>query len=115
MVSWETFLEVVMAMTKDKRKYNKDRMSMKISFTHYMKWARVMLPVVLEEFELVCDSFAIFFFLLLLSISKRSNLRLLLVVNKIKCKCGRNNSKLKSSVVLFGIILLWVELCVDVI
>ena len=44
-------------------------MSIKISFTRYMKWARVMLPVVFEEFELVCDSFAIFVFSLLLSIS----------------------------------------------
>ena len=69
---------------------------MKISFTHYMKWVRVMLPVVFEEFELVWDSFAIFVFSLLLLISKRSNLRLSLVVNEIKCKCGRNNNKLKS-------------------
>ena len=29
-------------------------LSIKISFMHYMKWMRVMLPVVFEEFELVC-------------------------------------------------------------
>ena len=29
-------------------------MSLKISFMHYMKWIRVMLPVIFEEFELVC-------------------------------------------------------------
>ena len=29
-------------------------MSIKISFMHYMKWTRVMLPEVSEEFELAC-------------------------------------------------------------
>ena len=41
---------------------------------HYVKWARVMLPVVFEEFELVCIYFAIFCFPLSLSISKSSTL-----------------------------------------
>ena len=36
-------------------------MSIKINFMHYMKWARVILPVVLEEFELVCN-FCCYFF-----------------------------------------------------
>ena len=71
-------------------------MSIKIIFKRYMKWARVMSPVVFEEFKLSWDSFTICVFSLLLSISKRSNLRVFLVVNKIKCKRGRNNNKLKS-------------------
>ena len=29
-------------------------MSVKISFMHYMKWIRAILPVVFKEFELVC-------------------------------------------------------------
>ena len=45
-------------------------MSIKNNFMHYMKWIRVMLPVVFEELELVC----IFFLSLLLSIVKRSTL-----------------------------------------
>ena len=55
------FFEVVMVMLKDKQKYTiKDTMSIKISFMHYMKWIRVMLPVAFEEFELVF-SFLLFF------------------------------------------------------
>ena len=55
----------------------KDNMSIKISFMHYMKWTRVTLPVVFEEFEVVylfiyfSDNF---FFSLSLSIGKRSTL-----------------------------------------
>ena len=37
-------------------------MSIKISFLHYMKWTRVMLPVVFEEFEVVCILLAVFSF-----------------------------------------------------
>ena len=37
-------------------------MSVKISFLHYMKGARVMLPVVFEEFEVAFIFFAIFSF-----------------------------------------------------
>ena len=48
-------------------------MSIKISFMHYMKWTRIMLPDVSEEFELVCI-LLLFFFPLSLSISKRSTL-----------------------------------------
>ena len=43
------------------KKYNKKIMLIKISCMHYMKWTGVILPVVFEEFELVCF-FAIFFF-----------------------------------------------------
>ena len=41
---------------------------------HYMKWARVMLPLLFEKFEPVCISFAIFFFSLKLSTGKRLTL-----------------------------------------
>ena len=41
------FFGMVMVMLKD-------TMSVKISFMHYMKWIRVMLPIVFEEFKLVC-------------------------------------------------------------
>ena len=69
------FFEVVMVMLKDKRKYIiKDTMSINISFIHYMKQITVMLPVVFEEFELVCTFLLFFFFTLSLSIGKRSTL-----------------------------------------
>ena len=45
-------------------------MSIKISFMHYMKWTRVMLLVVFEEFKVVYIFFATFFFSLSLSIVK---------------------------------------------
>ena len=47
-------------------------MSIKISFMHYMKWTRVMLPVVFKEFEMVF--FATFVFSPSLPIGKRSTL-----------------------------------------
>ena len=56
---------------KIKKYRTKDTMSIKISFMHYMKWAIVMLPAVFEEFEIVYIFFAIFFFLVSLSIRKR--------------------------------------------
>ena len=37
-------------------------MSIKISFMHFMKWTRVMLPKVFEEFELVYVMFLFFSF-----------------------------------------------------
>ena len=40
-------------MVNDKKYSIKDTMSVKISYMHYIKWTRVMLPVVFEEFELV--------------------------------------------------------------
>ena len=40
----------------------KDAMSFKISFIHYMKWTRGMLPVVLEKFKVFCIIFATIFF-----------------------------------------------------
>ena len=45
-------------------------MSIKTSFMPYMKWTRVSLPVVFDEFELVC-----LFFLLLFSLSFSSSKR----------------------------------------
>ena len=49
------FFEAVLVMLKDKEKYIiKDTLSMKISFMHYLKWIRVILQEVFEEFELVC-------------------------------------------------------------
>ena len=55
------FFEMVMVMVKDYKKYRiKYTMSIKISFMHYMKWTRVMLPVVSEKFELV-SIFLLFF------------------------------------------------------
>ena len=45
------------------KKYSiKDAMSIKISFIQYMKWTRVMLPAVFEEFEIVYIFFASFSF-----------------------------------------------------
>ena len=41
---------------------------------HYMNWARVMLPAVVEESEMVYIFFASSFFSLSLSIGKRSTL-----------------------------------------
>ena len=48
-------------------------MSIKINLVHCMKWTRLMLTVVFKEFELLYF-FAIFFYSLSLSISKRSPL-----------------------------------------
>ena len=47
-------------------------MWIKISFTHYVKWTRVMLPVVIEEFELVC--LFVCLFSVTLSVNKMSTL-----------------------------------------
>ena len=49
-------------------------MSIKISFMRYMRWIRVMLPDVFEEFEVVYVFLATFCFSLSLSIGKRSTL-----------------------------------------
>ena len=41
-------------MVKDKKKYSvKEKVSIKIDIMHYMKWTRVILPIVFEEFEVV--------------------------------------------------------------
>ena len=47
------FFKGVMVMVKDEKK--KDTMSIiiNVSFMHYIKWTRVILPVVFEEFEVV--------------------------------------------------------------
>ena len=66
------FLVVVMVMVKDKKRQYKRYMSIKISFMHYMKWTRVMLPVVFKESEMVF--FATFVFSPSLPIGKRSTL-----------------------------------------
>ena len=55
------FFEVVMVMAKEKKYRIQDTMSIKISFIHCAKYARVMLPVVFGEFELVCI-FSLFFY-----------------------------------------------------
>ena len=47
------FFEKVIVMVKDKKYSIKDATSVKISFRHHMKWTRIMLPVVFEEFEMV--------------------------------------------------------------
>ena len=47
------FFEVVIVMMKDKKYNMKYTVSIKISFMHYMKWTRVMLPAIFEEFEIV--------------------------------------------------------------
>ena len=49
--------EMVIGIAKDKKYSINNTISIKISFMHYMYWRRVMLPVVFEEFELVCISF----------------------------------------------------------
>ena len=54
-------------------------MSIKISFLHYMKWTRVMLPVVFEEFEVFCIFLAIFSF----------HYNCQLVKGQLWRKCGR--------------------------
>ena len=52
-----------MVMVKDKKKCSvKDTMSIKISFMHYLKKTRAMLPVAFEEFGVVYMFFATFFF-----------------------------------------------------
>ena len=57
------FFEVITVIVKDeKMQYKIYTISIKISFMHYMKWTRVMLPVVFEEFQMVFV-FLIFFFL----------------------------------------------------
>ena len=53
MVYERFFFEVVMVMVRDKKKYiMEDTMSINTSFMRYMKWIRVTLPVIFEEFEL---------------------------------------------------------------
>ena len=68
------FFEVVIVMAKDNKTQHKIAMSIKISFMHYMKWERIMLPVVFEEFEVAYIFYATFFFSLSLPIDKRSTL-----------------------------------------
>ena len=66
MVSWQ----------KIKKCNIKDAMSIKITFMHYMKWVRAMLPLVIltSSFFVFLGFFGYFFFLLSLSIGKSSTL-----------------------------------------
>ena len=73
MVLWRLFFEVLIIMVKHKKDSIKDTMSIKISFTYYMKWARVMLPVVFKDFEVVYIFLLLLFFSLSLSIGKKVN------------------------------------------
>ena len=69
------FFEVITVIVKDeKMQYKIYTISIKISFMHYMKWTRVMLPVVFEEFQMVFVFLIFFFFSRSLSIGKRSTL-----------------------------------------
>ena len=52
-------------MVKDKKYSIKDKMSIKISFMHYMKSTRVMLPLVFKEFEMI-DIFCYFFLFIII-------------------------------------------------
>ena len=68
---------VGLALKGFKKNNKKDRLSIKISFMHYMKWTRVMLPVIFDEFEVayIYISFLLLVsFSLLLSIGKTSTL-----------------------------------------
>ena len=51
--------------------YKRHTISVKISFMHYMKWRRVMFPVVFEEFRMVY-MFCYFFLFTVIVIVKRS-------------------------------------------
>ena len=75
-----TWFEVVMVIVKDKKNTIKRCNVNKISFMYYMKWTRILLPVVSKEFELVFA--AIFLFSLSLSITKKS------ILAKIWGGCG---------------------------
>ena len=67
------FFEVVIDIVKDiKIQYKRYRVH-KISFIHYMKRTREILPLVFKKFELVC-ALLIYFFSLSLLIGKRSTL-----------------------------------------
>ena len=60
----------------------KDTISINISSMYYMKWTRIILPVVFEEFGMVYRFVATFFFLLSLSVGKRW------ILVKIKGSCS---------------------------
>ena len=62
--------EAVIIMAKDKKYSIKDTMSIKICCTHYIKWARVMLPIVFEDFELVWIFCYFFLFTIIFNWSK---------------------------------------------
>ena len=50
------------------KRLKKDSTKEKISSMHYMKWTRVMSPVVFEEFKLVCNfCFVCFLFFMIVN------------------------------------------------
>ena len=57
-----------MVTIKDQNKYNiKDTVSNKIIFMHCMRWTRVMLATVFEEFEMVYISLLLFSFTIIVN------------------------------------------------
>ena len=57
-----------MVTIKDQNKYNiKDTVSNEIIFMHYMRWTRVMLATVFEEFEMVYISLLLFSFTIIVN------------------------------------------------
>ena len=91
------FFELVIGMVKDKKKYSiKDKMSIKISFMDNMKWTRVMLPVVFEEFKVVYIFFCYFFLFTIIANCKN----LIKVFNKILEGCSPPNSPVSTGLSL---------------
>ena len=70
----ELLIKVVIVMVKTIKYSIKDTISIKTSFMHYLRWKRVMLLDVFEEFQVVYVFLATFCFSLSLSIGKRSTL-----------------------------------------
>ena len=61
-------------MVKDKKKHSiKDAMLIKVSFMHYVKWTRVVLPVAFREFEMVYIFFATFFFTIIVNCERSTS------------------------------------------
>ena len=71
---------------KLRMQYKRYTISIKISFVHYMKWTRAMLPVVFEEFQMV------YIFLLLFSFHYHCQL----VKGQLKQKSGWVAAKVTS-------------------
>ena len=63
MVLWKVAFRSGNCHGKRLKKYSiKDATSIKINFMHYMKWTRVMLPVVFKEFEIIYIFLTLFSF-----------------------------------------------------
>ena len=69
MVLWKIVFQSGNGLGKKlkKRYVIKDAMSVKISFMHYMKWARVILPVVFEGFKVVYIFCSFFLFTIIVN------------------------------------------------